>query len=229
MTSPQLLDYIKQRLGQGANKEDLKKSLIATGWQETDIQNAFGQLEAEKNKSEVPGSVGFPKLLPKNNFYFQPNKTKALFADYRRENINSVEKSCGVASKETEMLAPISDKLLTTENAIGKMMYDAFNITLSLDVQMKKRCQEDFLVSVTQLQFALKAYNLEMGGYPSTLIGLVPRYLSKVPEDPFDGKPIRYSATKKIIYSVGKDAIDSGGSEGDDWHTMPDPTFKIEF
>ena len=37
------------------------------------------------------------------------------------------------------------------------------------------------------------------------------------------------SKEKKIIYSVGKDLIDSGGSKGDDWKKMEDPTFKIEF
>ena len=44
---------------------------------------------------------------------------------------------------------------------------------------------------------------------------LVPKYISKVPKDPFDGKPIRYSAKNKMIYSVGNDLKDSGGSEKD--------------
>ena len=47
--------------------------------------------------------------------------------------------------------------------------------------------------------------------------------------DPFDGKPIRYSKDKKIIYSVGEDGVDSGGSAGDDWRKMPDPTFSVDF
>ncbi len=37
-------------------------------------------------------------------------------------------------------------------------------------------------------------------------------YLSAIPLDPYDGEPLRYSAEKGIIYSVGKDFIDSSGS-----------------
>ena len=36
--------------------------------------------------------------------------------------------------------------------------------------------------------------------------------MKAVPADPFDGKPFRYDASKGIVYSVGKDCEDSGGS-----------------
>ncbi len=41
MINQQLLDYIKQQTEQGINNEDIKKSLLASGWQEADIQSAF--------------------------------------------------------------------------------------------------------------------------------------------------------------------------------------------
>jgi hypothetical protein len=50
-----------------------------------------------------------------------------------------------------------------------------------------------------------------------------------LPQDPFDSKPLRYSLSKKIIYSVGPDGQDSGGSSGDNLREMPDPTLQIEF
>lgn len=84
-------------------------------------------------------------------------------------------------------------------------------------------------VSVTQLLFALRAYRSETGDLPLALEELVPKYIPKVFEDPFDGKPIRYSKDKKILYSVGKDLIDSGGSEIGDTDEMPDPSFRIGF
>ncbi|MDP3994514.1 MAG: hypothetical protein Q8P91_01630 [bacterium] len=178
----------------------------------------------------------------KNNFVWQPNKTKAISADTIRAGINEVKKPCKQTT-ELEIKMPINfatsssrlkselDKLLflTTENLAGKSMYVALASRYNFYVQNGKRCQENFLVSATQIMLALKAYNLDTGGYPTTLDQLVPKYIPKVYEDPFDGKPIKYSPTKKIIYSIGKDRIDSGGSDGDDWLTMPDPTFKIEF
>lgn len=47
MITPQLLTYITQRLGQGANKETIKNDLLAAGWQEPDINEAFGAVEKQ--------------------------------------------------------------------------------------------------------------------------------------------------------------------------------------
>ena len=49
---------------------------------------------------------------------------------------------------------------------------------------------------------------------PATLEALVPDYLPAVPRDPFDGQPFRYSAEKRIVYSVGENLTDDGGDEG---------------
>lgn len=57
-----------------------------------------------------------------------------------------------------------------------------------------------------------------------------------MPTDPFDGKQIRYSKQKLIIYSVGRNGKDSGGvSEGSEksgkkeWREENEPIFKIPF
>ena len=42
--------------------------------------------------------------------------------------------------------------------------------------------------------------------------GLVPDELEAVPLDPFDGRPFRYDAKRRIVYSVGKNLVDDGGS-----------------
>jgi hypothetical protein len=58
---------------------------------------------------------------------------------------------------------------------------------------------------------ALERYRLANGNWPDKLDGLVPKYLAKVPDDPFDGKPLRYAQYKEgvAVYSVG-----SAGKEG---------------
>ena len=57
---------------------------------------------------------------------------------------------------------------------------------------------------------------------------LIPKYIAGAPRDPFDNKGVRYSAEKKIIYSVGKKGVDVGGSEGN-FNDMENPTVKIGF
>ena len=67
---------------------------------------------------------------------------------------------------------------------------------------------------------ALRLYAVEHGGkYPATLDELVPDYLPAVPTDPFAAgeKPLRYvvdDPEAPVVYSVGENGTDDGGSEG---------------
>jgi hypothetical protein len=60
---------------------------------------------------------------------------------------------------------------------------------------------------------AIERYRLDHGALPETLDDLVPDYLDAVPEDPFDGAPIRYRRTEPgyVLYSVYTDLKDDGG------------------
>ena len=191
---------------------------------------ASGNPEVLKEVVGEEGS-GNPDIANKvkDNYYFQPNKTKLLFADYARANIKSANEPCGeIKATNIPKLAPTNPaKLYTEENAIGKILHDV--VAASLTSVSTKKCEEDLLVAGTQTLFAIKAYKNVTNNYPSSLDELASTYLSSVPQDSFDGKSLKYSAGKKIIYSVGKDMQDSGGSTGDDWRKMLDPTFKINF
>lgn len=163
-----------------------------------------------------------------NNFYFRPNKTKQLFADHARTLIANVRKPCGalvLPKADPSARSPL--KLYFSDNAIGKLFTTvSFG---SYDRMFTKKCEDDLLVGVTQLMLAMKLYQNKNGELPSSLTDLVPAYLPAVPQDPYGGKALRYDASKKILYSVGEDLIDGGGSEGDDWKKMADPTFPVAF
>jgi len=92
----------------------------------------------------------------------------------------------------------------------------------------------------TYLLMALKAYELEHGALPETLDALTPDIIESIPADPFDGKPMRYDSERRIVYSVGEDLEDQGGSElpsrleaPDDYedelaeHDKLEPTFHL--
>ncbi len=67
---------------------------------------------------------------------------------------------------------------------------------------------------LVRLGHALHAYRTEHGRYPDKLEELVPRYLTRVPADPFaPGKPCRYRrrGADFVLYSVGPDCQDNGG------------------
>lgn len=62
MANQQLLDYIKQQLQQGVSKEQIKNSLIANGWQEEDINEAFSLASSPTPPiSSLPGAIAIFK------------------------------------------------------------------------------------------------------------------------------------------------------------------------
>jgi hypothetical protein len=110
-------------------------------------------------------------------------------------------------------------KVLGGGNAAGKWC-----VTLVVPVSISKiACERRVPTRATSVLVALKAYKVKTGRLPQSLAELVPEYLSAVPVDDMDGKPLRYSPEKKVLYSVGKDLSDDGGSKD------KDIVFAIEF
>lgn len=188
-------------------------------------------LTAGELKLEDLGGEGtqYPKSL-KMGYFFQPNKTKRMFAQTYRTLVDNIPKTY-VEAEHLELpdrsgrLGTI--RLFLSVNVIGKILYEM--IIPALDRIQMQKCREKICVSATQLLLAIKCHKNKTGELPQSLSELVPVYFKKIPEDDFDGKPMKYSAQQRIIYSVGHDLEDSGGSEqGELWKTE-DPTFRIEF
>jgi len=74
-----------------------------------------------------------------------------------------------------------------------------------------------------------KMYKNDKNSYPATINDLMPLYLTEIPKDPYNGESMRYSSGKKLIYSVGKDLQDSGGTKSKEWSKAADPSFEIGF
>lgn len=239
--SPEILkNYSEELKSFQANQEGLKNAfkmeyITAANHLEAIGAGLFGKPSKEDLEMLRALEIDieeFPFLVRgviKLNYLYKPNQTKRLFAEHFRSEIEKVDKNYNqIKFFEIETLVPHSRiKMLLTENIIGKQIRDM--VAISLEGILLRRYEEDFSARGTQLLMAIKAYKTEKGELPFALEELVPEYISEVPEDPFNGKPIRYSAEKKIIYSVGQNLQDEGGSEGEDWRRMPDLTFKIGF
>ena len=63
------------------------------------------------------------------------------------------------------------------------------------------------------VELAVRCYQSEQGHPPAHLDEVVTNYLSRVPQDPFTGRPMVYrvEGTNWLLYSVGPDAEDNGG------------------
>lgn len=162
-------------------------------------------------------------------YYFEPNKTKLLYAEYFRSQIDDANRLCWDmhGSNIKELDTSSFENLKKVENAIGIILRDV--TSKSMSNLHNKKCQEDALVGATQTLFALKAFKNDTKKYPDTLDELVPKYLDVVPTDPFDGKQLKYSAEKRIVYSVGEDKQDNGGVMTDEAKKTPDIVYSIGF
>lgn len=63
--------------------------------------------------------------------------------------------------------------------------------------------------------YALRAYKMNNGHYPKNLQELMPKYLQKIPIDPWDGiAPLHYQlqGNKYLLWSIGPDGIDNHGT-----------------
>lgn len=163
---------------------------------------------------------------------YKPNKTRLLFAQRYRRFVSNARKpfykDIDIAGLQQQKQAPHRRNALFTDNILGKAFFDLSSF--SFLPAFEQKCLGNFSVEATACLLALKAYERDKGRLPNSLRELVPDYLPYLPLDPFDGKPLRYSKVKKLIYCVGKDLVDSGGGvEKDSWTKWKDPTVKIEF
>lgn len=158
---------------------------------------------------------------------FDPEETRQIYAQFARTGLKSIPlplsqmptNSFGFSTNRLPMLS-----LLLSGNAIGRTLAE-----MSDPPSQKFKCRENVNAAATLTIFALKCYKQKYGSLPPSLEELVPEFLSKIPIDDFDGKPLRYSAEKKILYSVGPDLIDSNGKEKDMQNKTLDIQFKIQF
>ena len=64
MLNQQLLDYIKQQFEQGATREQIESSLLASGWQAQDIEEGFNALAIPAIPSQLSNFLArVPKLI----------------------------------------------------------------------------------------------------------------------------------------------------------------------
>ena len=70
-------------------------------------------------------------------------------------------------------------------------------------------------IYTAQTALAIERFRLANGKLPKKLDELIPQFLPAVPQDPFDGQPLRYHRLEKgyVIYSIDRDGEDNGGRE----------------
>ena len=116
---------------------------------------------------------------------------------------------------EDKVVPPVKPGgLIRLEDPIGyviaKLTVPSFTPII---VKYRRRSVE---LRATAVVLALRQYEQAEHHSPQTLQDLVPKYLSEIPVDPFDGKPLRYRLRadgRWIVYSVGPNQLDENGEQ----------------
>ena len=153
------------------------------------------------------------KWMPR--IFFKLNETQKLFADVARCAISDATRTYADMRSPALGESMRKDferrkKRLILTNAVGVILARALLPTfVSI---MEGECMVESDISATGLVVACQRYRLREGRLPAKLEDLVPGFLPALPRDPYDGKTFRYDPVREIVWSVGKDLHDSGGS-----------------
>ena len=153
-------------------------------------------------------------------YRFHPNRTKQLFADNYRNYIFK-RPDTYVEAANSGFLEYEGGEFCWQE----ALKPNALGMSLALDSEtsifayapflFEKLCTMKHQLDSSRLALAALAYQKDHGSLPPSLKELEGRYLSEIPNDPFDGSEMRYSSSKHIIYSIGEDGLDDGGDRDD--------------
>jgi len=187
----------------------------------------WAPLAAERDLTAV--NFVRPTHLLWRRFTYKPNESSRLLLDmYRAEMRNSTRPYSEIShlsppivlGEERVLLWWQVAKAYAGGNGLGKSFV---TLAAPTGVIAERACKGRVRTRATSALVALKAFKEETGRLPQSLAELVPEYLGAVPVDDMDGKPLRYSPEKKVLYSVGKDLADDGGAKD------KDIVFEIEF
>jgi hypothetical protein len=189
------------------------------------MQAAFLQMHWWQTLTQVPG--GFPMLNPGYVLPMLRYSKRQILDNYTRYMDQSI---INMRLPYTDHSAPVP----MPEDPVNQIRLPIYTYYQWMDLA-DGQVQDALL----QVMLALRAYHLDHNQYPQALAQLVPKYISKIPDDPFamqdsHGRligrmlmltglsredtvimpaPLRYRRTahKYVLYSVGPDGVDNGG------------------
>lgn len=101
-------------------------------------------------------------------------------------------------------------KIWLEPNAGGRNISSHYALFARLNVGRLKALENG--VGCLRAVVAAERFRRAEGSAPETLDALVPGYLEEVPRDTFGGGPIRYACERGLVWSVGQNGVDDGGS-----------------
>ena len=151
-------------------------------------------------------------------YFYNENIALSRVAEYFRQEIKNLNKPyVSILHKDIyPCMGPFSRYLsLLRGDVIGKVLLQIEIPKLRYAVEEEFRLDAKY--NLTRVLLALRAYYSDTNNLPDELDELMPDYIEKIPKDPYSNKNLKYSRSRKMIYSVGGDMEDDKGHLQKDW------------
>ena len=241
---PELISYLVRVSMIGTSLEATERVLSRTDLTEGQLrrlQAAFVEAEAPNHLTRVIlgrrclalDTLSWPAIKLVDLFSILPDRTPPMLANM----LAQLYDGCGLKRRDIEFCLDGLDELaeVTTRSRSEMPGYQlAFQTHIQRLASWRGQLRP---VSRKELPILTKALTIELrwvatlrcaqtamaverwrlahaGALPASLGELVPQYLPAVPEDPLDGKALKYHTRKQgyVVYSLGEDGIDQGGT-----------------
>ena len=121
-----------------------------------------------------------------------------------------------VNQKEHRVHPEFCDHFVAAVEKLPRTPYTLFARMLlpAVEKAVPKSARMQFYLDAARVGCAIERYRLANGRLPQTLQELSPAYLTSLPNDLMDGRPLKYKPDDKsgyILYSVGWNGTDDGG------------------
>ncbi|MBI3987851.1 MAG: hypothetical protein HY343_13080 [Lentisphaerae bacterium] len=146
---------------------------------------------------------------------FQPNRAKQegykAYLSIIDSSSNSFKVITSMKSEAKSEQASFPPEAFRIQRHLASTIAGLFSLSPvdTLGRECRSRCSFD----ATRVIIALHRYRIRYSEFPETLDDLVHEFLPAAPTDAFAGESLRYSPKRGIVYSVGKNCVDDGGSE----------------
>jgi len=220
-------------LGKLANAFEVEAALARREGKLGDAARSFGDLTllgAQVSRGGVYIHFLISTAIGMRAMYGIANLREKLDGSACRESIAALERAAAlqepfeaIAEREREFAARNGTILERLEAVLtGANTWDS--------IIADRRKQHGALSALLLADLSARAYRAERGQWPASLADIVPGCLKAVPVDPHSGKPLAYriAGDRFVLYSVGEDGKDDGGTPGkdlflDDFIPKPEP------
>jgi hypothetical protein len=162
-------------------------------------------------------------------YTFKPNASRALFSHVYATFQDNAMRHCGELERPPHRQPPDASRKaleLLGPNGTGRLL--TWVVTPGLAPFEHRRCGFDTRLGMIRAQIALRAFLGQQRRLPDRLEELVPEWLAEVPLDHFDGALLHFDPARRLLYSVGSEAVDSYGVANAD-EPLREPVAHLRF